>query len=46
MVHNDPYTPTRSYYECLDCGHRETADSLETCPDCDGRVRNIAVPRE
>ncbi|MFB1062943.1 MULTISPECIES: rubrerythrin-like domain-containing protein [unclassified Natrinema] len=46
MVYDDPYTPERAYYECLDCGHRETTDSLESCPECHGRVRNIAVARE
>ncbi|AEH37851.1 rubrerythrin-like domain-containing protein [Halopiger xanaduensis] len=46
MVYTDPYSPDRSYYECRDCGHRETAESLESCPECDGVVRNIAVARE
>ncbi|MFC6767606.1 rubrerythrin-like domain-containing protein [Natrinema soli] len=46
MVYEDPYSPERSHYECLRCGHRETTDSLESCPNCDGTVRNIAVPRE
>ncbi|SDK23189.1 rubrerythrin-like domain-containing protein [Natronorubrum texcoconense] len=46
MVYSDPYTPTRSYYECLDCGYREATESLRSCPDCDGATRNIAVGRE
>ncbi|RKD97175.1 rubrerythrin-like domain-containing protein [Halopiger aswanensis] len=46
MVYMDPYSPDRSYYECRDCGYRETAESLEACPECDGAVRNIAVARE
>ncbi|WP_143823875.1 rubrerythrin-like domain-containing protein [Natronorubrum thiooxidans] len=46
MVHNDPYTPTRSYYECIDCGHREVADSVAFCPNCGGHTTNIAVARE
>jgi CBS domain-containing protein len=34
-------------YECVRCGHRETADRRpETCPDCGGPVRNIGVARE
>lgn len=46
MVHPDSYVPKRSYYECRDCGYREVGDSLECCPICDGRTRNIAVARE
>lgn len=46
MAYIDPYTPDRSYYECLNCTYRETAESLGHCPECGGRVRNIAVARE
>ncbi|MFC4989725.1 MULTISPECIES: rubrerythrin-like domain-containing protein [Saliphagus] len=47
MVHQDPYTSDRSYYECRDCGSRATAERTPAaCPDCGGRVRNIGVPRE
>ena len=46
MVYSDPYTPDRSYYECRDCGYRETSESLGSCPECGGRTRNIAVARE
>lgn len=46
MVYVDPYSPTRSYYECCNCGYREVTDSLEACPKCQGRTRNIAVARE
>ncbi|MWV38940.1 MULTISPECIES: rubrerythrin-like domain-containing protein [Natrialba] len=46
MVRTDPYTPKRSYYECQECGYREAADSLGSCPSCQGPVRNIAVARE
>lgn len=43
----DPYTPAKGYFECVDCGHRETSDDrIGTCPNCDGDVRNIAVARE
>ncbi|MCU4742109.1 rubrerythrin-like domain-containing protein [Halobacteria archaeon AArc-m2/3/4] len=47
MVYHDPYTPERKYVECLDCGHRTTApETPESCPECEGAVKNIAVPRE
>ena len=46
MVYTDPYAPERSYYECRDCGYREASESLGSCPECDGRIRNIAVARE
>lgn len=46
MVYSDPYTPDRSYYECRTCGYREATESLESCPECDGQTRNLAVPRE
>ncbi|WP_433631642.1 rubrerythrin-like domain-containing protein [Halomicrococcus sp. NG-SE-24] len=37
----------RKYYECRNCMRRVTTSSYQsTCPDCDGRLRNIAVPRE
>ncbi|NUB91886.1 rubrerythrin-like domain-containing protein [Haloterrigena sp. SYSU A558-1] len=45
MVHPAPRAPERSYYECCECGYREMTDSLESCPECDGRTRNIAVAR-
>jgi rRNA maturation endonuclease Nob1 len=47
MVKQDPYDPTRSYYECSDCGRRFTTQDHEaTCEECGGDLRNIAVPRE
>ena len=50
VVHNasiDPHRGGRGYYECLSCGSRVTSDSrLETCADCGGDVRNIAIARE
>ncbi|MFC6726853.1 rubrerythrin-like domain-containing protein [Halobium palmae] len=50
VLHNatvDPYSPERGYFECLDCGTRETSEGLiSECADCGGEVRNIAVPRE
>lgn len=43
----DPYPPEESVYECMGCGNRvATTDHLSICPDCEGDVRNIAVPRE
>jgi hypothetical protein len=43
----DPYTADGRYFECLDCGARETGDrGGQRCRVCDGRLRNIAVPRE
>lgn len=43
----DPYSPNRGYFECLDCGNRETSEeTLTECDDCGGELRNIAVPRE
>ncbi|WP_435358367.1 rubrerythrin-like domain-containing protein [Haloarchaeobius sp. DFWS5] len=46
MVRSDPYTPTRTEYECVRCGAR--VDSPGSCDNylCDGSVRNVAVPRE
>ncbi|NGM70943.1 hydrogenase maturation nickel metallochaperone HypA [Natronolimnobius sp. AArcel1] len=46
MVYTDPYTPTRSRYECRRCGYRESTDSLRSCPECNGQTQNIAVGRE
>lgn len=43
----DPYSPSDGYFECVGCGYRESgSDRLTSCPECDGAVRNIAVPRE
>jgi len=43
----DPYSPSRGYYECRSCGHRETSEErLTTCSACGSDVRNLAVPRE
>ncbi|MFB6126953.1 MAG: rubrerythrin-like domain-containing protein [Halolamina sp.] len=43
----DPYTPDVGRYECLDRGERHERESHPgTCPDCSGRLRNVAVPRE
>jgi predicted transcriptional regulator len=34
-------------FECIDCGHRLSADVRpEDCPECGGQLRNISVPRE
>jgi signal-transduction protein with cAMP-binding, CBS, and nucleotidyltransferase domain len=43
----DPASADRPHrYECLDCGHRTTADHRRACPECGGRTRNISVTRE
>jgi len=47
MNRSDPYSPDESCYECRSCGARTVTDGhLGSCPECDGDVRNIAVPRE
>lgn len=34
-------------YECTDCGHRIQAEhQRNTCPECDGEMTDISVPRE
>lgn len=43
----DPHTPGEKRYECLACMQRIVSeDSYGACPNCGGRLRNIAVPRE
>ncbi len=40
-------TPDRRYYECRECLTRlSVSESLAACPDCGGRLRNLAVARE
>ncbi|WP_459194028.1 rubrerythrin-like domain-containing protein [Halosimplex sp. J119] len=47
MLSEDPYTAKKSRYECRDCLNRVTTDgTISSCPDCGGRMRNVAVPRE
>jgi hypothetical protein len=48
MVRMDPYTPTDSEYECVECHNRITTedDFHGVCPGCGGEMKNIAVPRE
>lgn len=47
MSQQDPYSPTESHYECIECQHRITGtEHLGSCPECDGVVRNLAVARE
>jgi predicted nucleic acid-binding Zn ribbon protein len=47
MVRADSYTPDLYRYECVSCGFRRTTDDpMGTCPECDGTLRNLAVPRE
>lgn len=40
----DPYDPSDPTYECRQCGTR--SETRGTCPDCDGPLLNITVPRE
>ena len=43
----DPYTPETGYFDCLQCGARETSTNrLHRCGSCDGPMHNIAVARE
>jgi len=47
VVRTDSYTPDDGTYECHDCLYRErAADHPGSCPECDGTMRNIGVPRE
>ncbi|MCL7417757.1 MAG: rubrerythrin-like domain-containing protein [Halalkalicoccus sp.] len=47
MSNHDPYSPTESYYECVECQHRTTsAKHPGICPECDGVLCNLAVARE
>jgi len=47
VVRTDSYSPDDGTYECHDCLYRERApDHPGSCPECDGAMRNIAVPRE
>lgn len=40
-------TEHRRYYECRECLTRVSVTApLAACPDCGGRLRNLAVPRE
>lgn len=45
MQHPDPHTPEEPVYECYQCGTRVRGKAT-VCPDCEGKVKNIAVPRE
>jgi rubrerythrin len=48
MEGQDPYEPEPPFlYECLDCGTRLRDDNRpERCPECDGAMQDITVPRE
>lgn len=48
MIQHAPSDATdEKLYECESCLSRTAASSRPTaCPDCDGSLRNIAVPRE
>lgn len=47
MRFTDPYPREKSRYECTDCLERVTVDGHRAeCPECGGRVRNVAVARE
>lgn len=43
----DPYTPTESVFECVECHHRVVESSHRgNCSECGATVVNIAVSRE
>jgi hypothetical protein len=47
MVRVDSYEPGEATDECTDCLHRVQSDGFPgACPDYDGKLWNIAVPRE
>lgn len=47
MVRTDSYESDGATYECHDCLSRHQTDDFPgECPDCGGKLRNIAVPRE
>jgi len=47
MVRTDPYTPSTYRLECQSCLTVLSAEGrLGHCPECGGRLRNLAVPRE
>lgn len=46
MVRKEPEVDRPATYECYACGHRERSeDGLLECPECGGRVQNLAKPR-
>ncbi len=47
MVRTDFDRPETATYECNDCLERVRSNDFPgPCPECDGEMRNIAVPRE
>lgn len=47
MVRVDPYTPSESYHECMDCHNRSGAGRSDSrCPECGGPMQNLSVARE
>ncbi|WP_435193918.1 rubrerythrin-like domain-containing protein [Natronomonas sp. EA1] len=45
-MHPNPEVPNAPLYECEDCGARVTEERhTRVCPECDGFLRNIAIPR-
>lgn len=47
MSRTDTSDANGATYECHDCLHRVQATAFPgSCPECDGAMRNIAVPRE
>jgi Zn finger protein HypA/HybF involved in hydrogenase expression len=39
--------PESVTFECLDCGHRiDDPPEGRRCPECDGELQNISVPRD
>ncbi|WP_143920340.1 rubrerythrin-like domain-containing protein [Halorhabdus utahensis] len=47
MVRSDPYTPSTYRLECRSClTVLRRDDRIGQCPECGGRLRNLAIPRE
>lgn len=48
MEGQDPYDPEPPFlYECCECGTRLREDHQpDVCPNCDGAMRDLTVPRE
>lgn len=43
----DPHDSGYDYFECVECGHRESVEGrMGDCPECGSWMRDIAVSRE